>query len=61
MRVSPDDTRAVADALIAAVEDDALVDQAAIINRRTIQERWDMKTNARIVWDIYERAALASG
>jgi glycosyltransferase involved in cell wall biosynthesis len=55
--VSPDDTRAVADALIAAVEDDALVDRAAIINRQTIQERWDMKTNARIVWDIYERAA----
>lgn len=55
--VSPDDTRAVADALIAAVEDDALVDRAAIINRQTIQERWDIKTNARIVWDIYERAA----
>lgn len=55
--VSPHDTEAIADALVQAVRDDAMVDQAAEINLRTVALRWDAQTNRRIVWEIYGRAA----
>jgi glycosyltransferase involved in cell wall biosynthesis len=55
--VSPHDTRDIADAIIRAVLDDALVDKAAEINLRTVRSRWSAKANAGCVWEIYGRAA----
>jgi hypothetical protein len=55
--VSPHDTRDIADAIIRAVLDDALVDRAAEINLRTVRSRWSSKVNAGCVWEIYGRAA----
>jgi glycosyltransferase involved in cell wall biosynthesis len=58
--VSPHDTREMADALIRAASDDALVDAAAEENLRTIRSRWDIATNAARIWEIYEPLLQAS-
>ncbi len=55
--VSPHDTSAIADAIIRAVSDDTLVDEAAKINLRTVESRWSSKINGVRVWEIYDRAA----
>jgi glycosyltransferase involved in cell wall biosynthesis len=57
--VSPHDTRAIADAIIRAVTDDALVDNAAAINLDTVKARWSGKVNGAEVWKIYDRAAAS--
>ena len=49
MMVSPHDTRAIAEALLRAARDDALVDAAARVNRRTVEERWDADRNRDII------------
>ncbi|NYZ17764.1 hypothetical protein HL658_34910 [Azospirillum sp. RWY-5-1] len=46
--VSPHDTRAMADALVRAATDDALVDAAAPVNRRIVEERWDGARNSGV-------------
>src|SRR5262249_40368945 len=56
--VSPHDTRAIAEAIIGAVSNDELVDQAAEINLRTVRERWSSKINGAKVWEIYDRASV---
>jgi glycosyltransferase involved in cell wall biosynthesis len=56
--VSPHDTLAIADAIIRAVSDDTLVDEAAKINLRTVESRWSSKINGARVWEIYDRAAV---
>lgn len=55
--VSPHDTKTIAEAIIAAVSNDELVDQAAEINLRTVTARWNSVTNGAQVWDIYDRAS----
>jgi hypothetical protein len=55
--VSPYDTEQIADAVVRAVTDDALVDQAAEINRQTVMARWSFTTNGMQVWDIYDRVS----
>lgn len=52
--VSPHDTREMADALVQAITNDQLVDSAAEENLRTIRERWQLATNARRIWEIYQ-------
>jgi glycosyltransferase involved in cell wall biosynthesis len=47
--VSPHDVRALADGLIRAGTDDALVDAAAPVNRRTVEQRWDAARNGEII------------
>lgn len=54
--VSPHDTRALADAIVRALTDDALVDSAAQINLDVVRQRWSIATNARRAWEIYEDA-----
>lgn len=46
--VSPHDTRAMADALVRAATDDTLVDEAAPVNRRIVEERWDGQRNCGV-------------
>jgi hypothetical protein len=58
--VSPHDTGAIAEALIQAVGDDALVDNAAVINLRTVKSRWSSSVNGARIWQIYDRAAAMS-
>jgi hypothetical protein len=53
--VSPHDTKEMAEALIRAATDDALVDQAAEENLRTVKARWNLATNAKRIWEVYER------
>jgi glycosyltransferase involved in cell wall biosynthesis len=55
--VSPHDTRETADAIIRAAREDALVDNAAEINLRTVRSRWSATVNGAYVWEIYRRAA----
>jgi glycosyltransferase involved in cell wall biosynthesis len=55
--VLPHDTRAIAEAIIQAVTDDALVDNAAGINLDTVKARWSSRVNGAEVWKIYDRAA----
>jgi glycosyltransferase involved in cell wall biosynthesis len=57
--VSPHDTRAIAEAIIRAVTDDALVDNAAAINLDTVKARWNAKVNGAEVWKIYDRATAS--
>ena len=57
--VSPHDTRAIAEAIIRAVTDDALVDDAAMINLDTVKARWSSKANGAEVWKIYDLAAAS--
>lgn len=61
--VPPSDTRAIADAIIRAATDDALVDNAARINLETVGRRWSTATNRLMAWRIYDRAlgGAASG
>lgn len=49
MIVSPHDTRAMAEALVRAAHDDALVDAAAPVNRKTVEQRWDAACNRDII------------
>lgn len=58
--VSPHDTRAIADAIVRAMTDDALVESAAQINLEVVQRRWSIATNARRAWEIYEAASSES-
>jgi hypothetical protein len=51
--ISPHDTEEAARAIIAAVKNDDLVDAAAEANLETIRSRWDARTNAARVWEIY--------
>jgi glycosyltransferase involved in cell wall biosynthesis len=57
--VSPHDTRAIAEAIIRAVTDDALVDNAAAVNLDTVKARWSAMINCAEVWKIYDRAAAS--
>lgn len=52
--VSPHDVRAMADALIRAATDDALVDGAALINRRIVEERWDGERNCKVFLRFFQ-------
>lgn len=45
MVLSPHDTRALAEALVRAAGDDGLVDEAAPVNRATVEQRWDAAEN----------------
>jgi glycosyltransferase involved in cell wall biosynthesis len=58
--VSPYNTEEIAEAVIRAVTDDALVDQAAEINRQAVMARWSFTTNGMQVWDIYDRLRTRS-
>jgi hypothetical protein len=58
--VSPYDTEEIAEAVVRAVTDDALVDQAAEINRQTVMARWNFTTNGMQVWGIYDRVSTRS-
>ena len=49
MMVSPHDTRAIAEALVRAAHDDAMVDAAAPVNRKTVEQRWDSARNREII------------
>ena len=49
MIVSPHDTRAMAEALVQAARDNALVDAAAFVNRATVEQRWDAARNRDII------------
>lgn len=61
MIVSPHDTRAMAEALVRAARDDALVDAAAAVNRRTVEQRWDAARNGDIITShLLELAGLPS-
>jgi hypothetical protein len=51
--VSPHDVRALADAIRLAVTDDEMVDAAAAVNRRTVEERWNSKINGDIALQHY--------
>jgi glycosyltransferase involved in cell wall biosynthesis len=59
LSVDMNDTGAVAAALLRAVTDDALVDQAAKRNLETIRRGWDISVNAAKIDKIY-RDALRS-
>lgn len=50
--VSPHDVRAMADALIRAATDDALVDGAMALNRKTVEERWNSARNGAAFLDF---------
>ncbi len=54
--VSPHDTAAIRDAVVRAVTDDALVDEAAQRNLDEVRRRWDIVTNGRQAWEAYDRA-----
>jgi hypothetical protein len=56
LMVSPHDTRAIADAVIRGISDDALVERAAEENLRTVRARWSISTNRARVWQIYQDA-----
>jgi len=58
--VSPCDTGAIAEAIFRAATDDALVDDAAAINLRTVTSRWSAAVNGAKVWEIYDRVAAGS-
>jgi 2-hydroxychromene-2-carboxylate isomerase len=58
--VSPYDTEAMANSVIEAVTNDALVDEAAAINRQTVMARWNFEINGQHAWDIYDRARTRS-
>ena len=54
--VPPGDPGLIADRIVRASEDDALVDRAAAINRRTADERLDQRKIGRAVIEAYEKA-----
>jgi hypothetical protein len=51
---SPHDVSAIGDAIIKAATDDALVDDAVTINRKTIVQRWSAEVVKAIVMEGYE-------
>jgi glycosyltransferase involved in cell wall biosynthesis len=53
--LSPHDVRGLADAITRAATDDKLVNAAAITNRATVEQRWDVNRNARFARECYER------
>lgn len=53
--VSPYDSREIAERLIAAATDDAMVDAAAATNRATIERRWEVGGVGATVLDYYRR------
>ena len=53
--VSPDDVRALADAMRRAATDDAIVDAAAERNRKVIEARWDADRNSSIATEYYRK------
>ena len=55
MLVSPNDVRALADAMRRAVTDDAMVDAAAERNRETVEARWDADLNSPIATEYYRK------
>jgi len=59
LSVPVNDTRAVSDAIIRAVESDDLVDSAAVKNLETIRRGWSVELNAAVAHDIY-RGALSA-
>lgn len=56
--VSPNDVSGLAAAIRAAATDDEMVDRAAIINRRVVEKRWNVRTNAPIVASNYQKLLL---
>ena len=59
--VSPHDTSEVAEALLRAVNEDRLVDEAAEINLRTVRSRWSAEVNGGTVWNLYDLASGRAG
>ena len=57
MIVPPEDPERIAQAIMLAITDDALVDRAAEINIKTAQERLDYRTIQKQVIEIYEEIA----
>lgn len=55
--VPPEDPDVVADAVIRAASEDALVDSAAVVNRATAERRLEREAIGRRVVTIYERIA----
>lgn len=53
--VDPHDVRGLADAIVRAVTDDALVDAAATRNRALVEERWEARRNGEAAWTIYRQ------
>jgi hypothetical protein len=51
--VSPHDTREIADAIIRAATDDALVDTAAARNFQTLRRNWSLRENRKVAWQVY--------
>lgn len=54
--VHPEDPQQVAEAICRALEDDALVDQAAEINRQIVRERLAYATTRQRIVGLYEQA-----
>lgn len=60
--VSPHDVQGLKDAIIRVATDDALVDEAAALNRRVVEERWNAAVNGAVVADAYRTLiATAAG
>lgn len=59
--VSPHDTSEVAEALLRAVNEDRLVDEAAEINLRTVRSRWSAEVNGGTAWNLYDLASGRAG
>ncbi len=55
--VEPGNTREIADAVTRAITDDALVNQASLLNHRLVRERLDMSVVLPKVVDMYTRVA----
>lgn len=53
--VSPHDVLGMAEAIQRAVSDDALVDEAAIVNRAVVRRRWDARIVGAQVIDAYQQ------
>lgn len=58
--VSPSNTREIASAIVRAATDDNLVDSAATANLDAVRQRWDIEKNARLAWEVYDRALASS-
>lgn len=57
MVVDPHDVAAIADAIVRAATDDALVDAAAVRNRSVVEERWDVRVNRTEALAMYAATA----
>jgi len=58
LQVPPHDVVALSEAVLLAATNDELVDDAVVVNRRTVEERWSASTNGALIADGY-RAVLA--